>query len=145
MLKDFEAWLKKDDLWEYYHNNPDMQETIFKDFQIELLAKDSGKKLVWLIKNPELTKKHYPHIAKMLDDFVEKYSPVEMATHFEELSLEFPKWREAIENLLPKAKERKIKEYLMVLNIRTEERRVGKECRSRRWTSDFKPNNWPIS
>ena len=35
MTKDFESWLKQDDLFEYYQSNPDQQQTIFIDYKRE--------------------------------------------------------------------------------------------------------------
>jgi hypothetical protein len=35
MTKDFENWLKQDNLFEHYQNNPDQQQTIFIDYKRE--------------------------------------------------------------------------------------------------------------
>lgn len=94
MDKEFEKWLKQDEMFDYYINNPDEQEIIFRDYQREkeYIAPENIEEWVdWLVKNPELAEKHYPLLTSRIKKRIKKMPPFFTANIIQKLPELFPK------------------------------------------------------
>ena len=82
MDKEFEKWLKQDELFEYYKSNPQQQADIYKDFQREkeyVEPENMSEWVVWLCNNPELAEKHYPLLVGGIKERVRNNPPFKTA------------------------------------------------------------------
>ncbi|WP_242094380.1 hypothetical protein [Aestuariivivens sediminicola] len=96
MDKDFEKWLKKDELFEYYNANPEQQAEIYKDYQREkeyIKTENIDGWVKWLCNNPELAEKHYPLLVNGLKKRIQNTEPFQVANIIQELPDHFPKWK----------------------------------------------------
>lgn len=92
MNKEFKNWLIKDNLIEYYQKNPNQQDTIWNDYQIESAFKDFDSWLEWFVNNKETGEKHYPFVANMIREIIQKSEPYQSAQIIQLYPKNFPKW-----------------------------------------------------
>jgi len=119
MDKDFEKWLKQDELFDYYKTNPEQQDEIFKDYQREkeyINPENIDEWVKWLCNNPELAEKQYSLTVKNLKDRVQNTEPFLSANIIQNLPENFIVWKTEINNHNGKYREKKIKEQITLLN-----------------------------
>lgn len=119
MDKDFEEWLKQDDLFEYYNANPEQQADIYKDYQREkehIDPKDMEEWVKWLFNNPESAEKHYPLLIQGLKERIQNWSPFKIANLIQMLPENFPIRKAELNNQSNKYKEKRITEQIDLLN-----------------------------
>ena len=108
MDKDFEKWLKQDELFDYYKTNPEQQDEIFKDYIDEWVK--------WLCNNPELAEKQYSLTVNNLKERVQNTEPFLSANIIQNIPENFIVWKTEINNHNGKYREKKIKEQITLLN-----------------------------
>ena len=119
MDKDFEKWLKQDELFDYYKTNPERQDEIFKDYQREkeyINPENIDEWVKWLCNNPELAEKQYPLTVNNLKERVQNTEPFLSANIIQNLPENFILWKTEIDNHNGKYREKKIKEQITLLN-----------------------------
>ena len=119
MDKDFEKWLKQDELFDYYKTNPEQQDKIFKDYQREkeyINPENIDEWVKWLCNNPELAEKQYPLTVNNLKERVQNTEPFLSANIIQNLPENFIVWKTEINNHNGKYREKKIKEQINLLN-----------------------------
>lgn len=119
MDKDFEKWLKKDELFEYYNTNPEQQTDIYKDFQREkeyLKPENIDEWVRWLCNNTELAEKHYPLLVSDLKERIQNTQPFKTANIIQKLPEHFTTWKTKINKHSGKYREKRIKEQITLLN-----------------------------
>ena len=119
MDKDFEKWLKQDELFDYYKTNPEQQDEIFKDYHREkeyINPENIDEWVKWLCNNPELAEKQYSLTVKNLKDRVQNTEPFLSANIIQNLPENFIVWKTEINNHNGKYREKKIKEQITLLN-----------------------------
>lgn len=115
--KNFEEWLKQDDLYTYYRNNPSLQQSIFKDYQYEQIFKDVDSWLEWMANNQDLARKYYPDFMESFEKQIKKSPPYFTANTIQKLPDAFPIWKKRIEQLSSLTKTKKIKEQIEILEL----------------------------
>jgi len=119
MDKDFEKWLKQDELFEYYNANPEQQADIYEDYQREKEYIEPKKKVEWvkwMVQNPEMAEKYYPLLVRGLKDRIKGSTHFETANIIQEIPQNFHIWAPEINKLSGKYREKEIKEYITLLN-----------------------------
>jgi len=119
MDKDFEKWLKQDELFDYYKTNPEQQDEIFKDYQREkeyINPENIDEWVKWLCNNPELAEKQYSLTVNNLKERVQNTEPFLSANIIQNLPENFIVWKTEINNHNGKYREKKIKEQITLLN-----------------------------
>ena len=120
MTKDFEYWLKKDDFFEYYQNNPEQQQTIYIDYKREkefIDPKYMEDWIEWMTNNPELAESKYPETMKNLIKRIKKKPPFVTALIIERIPEQFAKWKYDIDNCIFLTKKKKIRSYLELIDL----------------------------
>ena len=120
MEKDFEKWLRQDDLFEYYQDNPDQRERILNDYlrEKEQISKEKINEFVkWLVNNPEEAKNLYPYHYKKLTEKIEQNPPFETANIIQEIPKHFGVWKNEVKQLYGITRKRKIKEIIYLLHF----------------------------
>ena len=119
MEKEFEKWLKRNELFEYYIANPKQQEDIYKDYQREkeyFKHENIDEWVKWLCNNPELAEKHYPLLVNSLKERIQNTEPFLTANIIQNLPEQFTIWKTEINNHSGNYREKKIKEQITLLN-----------------------------
>jgi len=119
MDKDFEKWLKQDELFEYYNANPEHQDDIYKDYQREreyIKPENIDEWLKWLCNNPELAEKHYPLLVNGLKERIQNTQPFQTANIIQNLPEHFTAYKTEINNHVGNYREKRIKEQITLLN-----------------------------
>tara|TARA_R110000796_G_scaffold54597_2_gene127582 strand:- start:1914 stop:2741 length:828 start_codon:yes stop_codon:yes gene_type:complete len=119
MDKDFEKWLKQDELFDYYKTNPEQQDEIFKDYQREkeyINPENIDEWVKWLCNNPELAEKQYSLTVNNLKERVQNTEPFLSANIIQNIPENFIVWKTEINNHNGKYREKKIKEQITLLN-----------------------------
>ena len=119
MDKDFEKWLKQDELFEYYNANPQQKADIYKDYQREkehIEPKNIDEWVKWMCNNPELAEKYYPILMEGLKDRIQNAPTFQTANIIQNLPEHFTTWKTKINNLNGKYREKKITEQITLLN-----------------------------
>ncbi|GAG94491.1 unnamed protein product, partial [marine sediment metagenome] len=96
MDKDFEKWLKQDELFEYYNANPEQKADIYKDYQREkehIELKNIDEWVKWMCNNPELAEKHYPILMRGLKDRIQNAPTFQTANIIQNLPEHFTTWK----------------------------------------------------
>jgi len=119
MEKEFEKWLKRSKLFEYYIANPKQQEDIYKDYQREkeyFKLENIDEWVKWLCNNPELAERHYPLLVNSLKERIQNTEPFLIANMIQNLPEQFTIWKTEINNHSGNYREKKIKEHITLLN-----------------------------
>ncbi|RKE04427.1 hypothetical protein [Marinifilum flexuosum] len=89
------------------------------------MSKKQGQKLIkkrverfveWMVENPDLARKEYPEFVNKIEERISNQSSFETAYVIQKTAKLFSKQIKEVESCLPKSKEKKIKQYLSLLN-----------------------------
>jgi|GEM_PF-4547282 len=117
MDKEFENWLKENEVFDYYITHPEQQAKIYEEFQWEYFNRSgSDDWITWFIKNPELAKKHFTLLVKYLEELKSGTSPIKTANYVQELPKKFKIWKAQINDYEGEAKKDQIKGIISFLN-----------------------------
>lgn len=120
MEERFEEWLRKDDLFEYYHQNPSQQEGIFKDYLHERAFSDIDSWIEWVICNPELAEERFPELIQGKTERIKRRPPFFAAVIIQKLPESFPKQIAEIEKQYGQTKQKSIQRQIDLINLVTE-------------------------
>lgn len=120
MDKEFERWLKQDELFDFYNNNPEQQKTIFEDYQKEkefVKPANIDDWLEWMVKNPELAEKHHPMMMHRLVERILISPPYKTARIIQSLPHNFPAWKTEAEELVGVTKQKMIQQQIALIEV----------------------------
>jgi hypothetical protein len=119
MEKDFEKWLRQDELFEYYESNPEQQESIFNDYrrEKEYIKPQNINEWVWMTRNPELAEKHYPELMQGLTQRIKNSEPFVTALIIQELPDHFPKWKTEADQYFGIKRTKMIQSYIDLIKV----------------------------
>ncbi|MFV0290351.1 MAG: hypothetical protein ACK5IJ_05550 [Mangrovibacterium sp.] len=119
MDKEFEKWLKQNELFEYYKSNPQQQVEIYEDYQSEregIDPKDVDDWVIWLCNNPELAEEHYPLLVSRLKERLRKTPPFKTANIIQSLPELCEDLKKDINALDGEYRKKRIQEQINFLN-----------------------------
>lgn len=116
MDKYFENWLKQEELYEYYQNNPEQRNSIFEEYQHESAFTDIDSWLEWLYRNPELAEKYYPKLTYAIKDRIRKKPSYFTASIIQKLPEQFNIMKMEVDQLFGKTRQKKIQEFIHLLD-----------------------------
>ena len=121
MNKDFEKWLKKEivdneNFYQYYIDNPDQQEDIHKQYEIDTASKEQESWLEWSVRNPELAKREFPNMINDLEIRISNSEPYVTALIIQKIPEGFVKRKNEFDQQLGIKRKKLIQEYINLIS-----------------------------
>jgi hypothetical protein len=115
--KEFEKWLKQNNLHAYYLQNPEQHQALYEDYQRSQAFEDIDEWIKWYVQNPKMAERHFPHFTASLERRVKESPPYMTANLIQKLPENHYIWKSDIEKLDGRTKQKKVEEQIELLDF----------------------------